>query len=414
MSGDSCRSDADGVRPTLLVLASTYPRWPGDPEPGFVHELCRRLAGRFDVIALVPDAPGADPDGMLDGVEVIRYRYAPRLLQTLVPNGGIVANLRAARWKWLLLPGFVVGQYRAARHILRTRRIDLIHAHWLLPQGFIARRLARLHGIPYVVTSHGGDLFGLRGRLSTRLKRKVADDCAAMTVVSSAMRDEAARIGLRPAHIEVLPMGVDMQDRFVPDDRSLRVADELLFVGRLVPKKGLTHLLDALPAVLERRPSTVLNIVGFGPEESALKAQARRMGVERSVKFVGATPQSELPVLYRRASVFVAPFVRDASGDQEGLPVALMEALGCGCPVVVGDVAGVRDLLGDAADEVCVDPRDTRVLAAKIVAVLDDPVTAVRRAQALRSVAADRVDWQRIADAYATLLESCITTRAAY
>jgi glycosyltransferase involved in cell wall biosynthesis len=118
-----------------------------------------------------------------------------------------------------------------------------------------------------------------------------------------------------------------------------------------------------------------------------------------------------LPALYRRASVFVAPFVRDASGDQEGLPVALMEALGCGCPVVVGNVAGVHDLLGDAADAVCVDPRDAAALAAKIVAVLDDPTGAMQRAQALRAAAVARVDWSRIADAYATLLQSCITPR---
>ena len=87
------------IRPTILVLASTYPRWAGDHEPGFVHELCRRLANRFRIVALVPDAPGASSDGAMDGVEVIRYRYAPLAMQTLVPNGGIVANLRAARWK---------------------------------------------------------------------------------------------------------------------------------------------------------------------------------------------------------------------------------------------------------------------------------------------------------------------------
>jgi glycosyltransferase involved in cell wall biosynthesis len=394
-----------------LVLASTYPRWRGDAEPGFVHELCRRLAGRFHVIALVPDAPGADPDGVLDGVEVVRYRYAPRRWQTLVPNGGIVANLRGARWKWLLLPGFLTGQYLAARRILRTRKIDVIHAHWLLPQGLIARRLHRKHGVPYLVTSHGGDLFGLRGGLATRLKRKVAADCAAMTVVSSAMREEASRIGLAPPRIDVLPMGVDVQDRFVPDPQVPRATDELLFVGRLVAKKGLMHLLDALPAVIERRPRARLVIAGFGPEESALKRQAQNLGIADSIEFKGATPQSGLPALYRRASVFVAPFIRDESGDQEGLPVALMEALGCGCPVVVGNVAGVHDLLGDAADAVCVDPRDAAALAAKIVAVLDDPTGAMQRAQALRAAAVARVDWSRIADAYATLLQSCITPR---
>lgn len=403
---------SESRRPGLLVLASTYPRWQGDAEPGFVHELCKRLARHFRVTAVVPDARDADSSGAFEGVDVIRYRYAPRRWQTLVHGGGMVANLRAALWKWLLLPGFLIGQWLAARKVLRTQAIDVIHAHWLLPQGLIARTLARAYGIPYVVTSHGGDLFGLRGRLPTRLKRKVATDCAAMTVVSSAMREEAARIGLRPPCIEVLPMGVDLRERFVPDAQVQRAADELLFVGRLVPKKGLTHLLDALPAVLAQRPRVRLVVAGFGPEESLLRTQAQRLGIVGHVEFKGATPQAELPALYRRASAFVAPFVREASGDQEGLPVALMEALGCGCPVVVGNVAGVRDLLGDSADEVCVDPHDTRALAAKIVAVLVDPTAAMRRAQSLRSVAAGRVDWQRIADGYAMLLEACVSPRA--
>lgn len=408
MSGDSGRGDADGVRPTLLVLASTYPRWPGDHEPGFVHELCRRLAGRFDVIALVPAASGAGPGGVLDGVEVVRYRYAPRALQTLVPNGGIVANLRAARWKWLLLPGFLIGQYMAARRLLRTRKVALIHAHWLLPQGLIARRLARAHKIPYVVTSHGGDLFGLRGALPTRLKCKVAADCAAMTVVSSAMRDQAARVGLQPPRMTVLPMGVDMQHRFMPDATIQRGRDELLFVGRLVPKKGLVHLLDAMPAVLAQRPATTLTIAGFGPEEDALKAQAERLRIAASVTFLGAMAQSELPSLYRRASLFVAPFIRDDSGNQEGLPVVLMEAIGCGCPVLVGDVAGIEDLLGEARADVCVRPGDSHALATAIVESLRNPEHALQRAAAIRKAAADRIDWQNIANGYAQQLQQCI------
>jgi glycosyltransferase involved in cell wall biosynthesis len=345
-------------------------------------------------------------------VEVVRYRYAPRRWQTLVNNGGIVTNLRRSRWKWLLVPGFVLGQYLVARRLMRERAIEVIHAHWLLPQGLIARSLGRRAHVPYVVTSHGGDLFGLRGRILTALKRKVAASCAAMTVVSSAMRDEAGRLGLQPPQLYVLPMGVDLRERFVPDPQQVRAIDELLFVGRLVPKKGLPHLLDAMPAVLARRPATVLNIVGFGPEENALKAQARRLGIESSVKFAGATPQHELPALYRHASLFVAPFIRDASGNQEGLPVVLMEAIGCGCPVVVGNVAGVQDLLGDAAREISVQPEDTAALAAAILASLEDPQQAAIRAKAIRDAAAARVDWQHIADGYASVIQSCMEQRS--
>lgn len=403
---------ADRDKPTLLVLASTYPRWSGDHEPGFVHELCRRLAATFNVIALVPDAPDSDTNAILDGVEVVRYRYAPRSWQTLVPGGGIVANLRRAKWKWLLLPGFVAAQYRSARRMLRERRIDVIHAHWLLPQGMIARRLSRRCGIPYVITSHGGDLFGLRGRLPTWLKRKVAAGCAAMTVVSGAMRDEAQRLGLRPPRIDVLPMGVDMQHRFVPDMNTPRAENELLFVGRLVPKKGVRYLLNALPRVLAAKPQVRLTVAGFGPEEAALKAQAKALGIENAVDFRGPMRQADLPDLYRRAALFVAPFVRDASGDQEGLPVALMEAIGCGCPALVGDVAGVRDLLGADVCDVVIDPQDADAFAAAVLAALDAPARARERAQALRQRITNQVDWAVIAAGYSNVLSGAVVSQA--
>jgi len=400
-------------KPTVLVLASTYPRWRGDPEPGFVHDLCRRLTDRFEVIALVPDAPGADPDGLFDGVDVIRYRYAPRRLQTLVNAGGMAANLQRHAWKWLLLPGFLLGQYLAARRVLRHRHVDVIHAHWLIPQGLVAWRLRQRTGVPYLVTSHGGDLFGLRGRWSTALKRRVAAAASAMTVVSSAMRDEAARIGLRPPRLDALPMGVDLRERFVVDPEAPRAHAELLFVGRLVAKKGLVHLLDALPAVLAQDPRVELRIAGFGPEEAALRAQAQRLGIAAQVHFLGAVTQADLPALYRRASLFVAPFVRDAHGDQEGLPVVLMEAIGCGCPVLVGEVAGIHDLLGATGAEVCLKPADTAALAAAIVKTLADPGQAQTRAQAMREAAARWIDWHPIADGYARLLRTCIENDAA-
>jgi glycosyltransferase involved in cell wall biosynthesis len=393
----------DQRKPTVLVLASTYPRWANDAEPGFVHQLCCRLARRFTVIALVPDAPGADLSGPFEGVQVVRYRYAPRRLQTLVNNGGIAANLKRHRWKFLLLPSFVLGQWFAARRILGRHRVDVVHAHWLVPQGLIAHWLGR----PYLVTSHGGDLFGLRGRLLTNLKRKVASSSAAMTVVSHAMRDEAhAQLIFSPA-LSVVPMGVDLRDRFTPGHEG-RASDELLFVGRLVAKKGLRFLIDAMPQIVVRRPAVRLTIVGFGPEERALRRQVETLALVNHVRFEGAVPQDRLPALYRRAALFVAPFVRDSSGDQEGLPVALMEAVGCGCPVIAGQVQGLDDLLGDLAKEVCVDPADAGALADAVVESLEHPQRARVRADAIRASAIDRVDWESVAARYGDLLIECM------
>ena len=118
----------------------------------------------------------------------------------------------------------------------------------------------------------------------------------------------------------------------------------------------------------------------------------------------GLPELTRMPALYRRAALFVAPFVQAESGDQEGLPVALMEAVACGCPVVAGDVAGIEDLLGRMKPEICVDARNAEMLASCICSRLIDSSTAGLHAQAVLEEASRRVDWNRIAAGYARLI----------
>src|SRR5690606_20027400 len=111
-------------------------------------------------------------------------------------------------------------------------------------------------------------------------------------------------------------------------------------------KKGLRYLLDALPTVLKHHPDSFISVAGFGPELDALRTQAATLGLTDSVRFLGAVPQSELPALYQRAALLVSPFVRAESGDEEGLGLVLVEAIGCGCPVLAGSVSAMADVFG--------------------------------------------------------------------
>ena len=344
----------------------------------------------------------------MDGIEVIRYRYAPDRLETLVNDGGIVTNLRRNPWKYLLVPGFVLAQAWYACRLLRTGKVDVIHAHWLIPQGLIAAMLQCVPGrrVPFVVTSHGADLFALTGRVLQWMKSSVIRSACAVTVVSEAMRTRIGQIEPGAGNVSVQPMGVDMQHRFVPDPNTPRSDDELLFVGRLVEKKGLCHLLDAMPTVLARRPSMRLRIAGFGPEEAALRGQVDRLGLAEHVDFLGAVSQADLPGLYRRAALFVAPFVEAGSGDQEGLGLVLVEAASCGCPIVAGDVPAVRDVLGSCSRWI-LNSRDTHALAIGVLEALADPARAKSEAENLRRLLVRQFDWEHIADGYATSLLGC-------
>jgi glycosyltransferase involved in cell wall biosynthesis len=391
-------------RPRLLVLASTYPRWEDDPEPAFVHELAKRLVPDFDVLVLTPHAPGAAVEQTLEGVRVVRYRYAPASVEMLVSGGGIVANLRATGWKWMLVPLFLCAQMFATWKWMRTWKPAVVHAHWLIPQGFVAALARRMLGVhtPLLVTSHGADLFALRGSVADAMKRFVLAQAAAVTVVSETMRHSVVALGRDPAIVSVEPMGVDLSVRFAPDAAAARSAGELLFVGRLVEKKGLRVLIDAMPAVLRARPDTTLTIAGFGPEEAERRAQVRALGLDAAVRFIGPIRQAELPALYRRAAVFVAPFVEAASGDQEGLGLVAIEAAGCGCPVVYSALPATRDALPPGGPHRAVPPGDAAALATALIDTLQSPAaTNDTFLAALR----DRYDWRARAASYRALLD---------
>lgn len=398
-------------RPTLLVLASTYPRWHGDPEPGFVHELSKRLTDDFHVIVLGPHAPGSMPHETMDGVEVIRYRYAPQRWETLVNDGGIVTNLRRNIWKFLLVPGFVLAQAWQAWRLIQKRGVRVVHAHWIMPQGLICALLQRLPGrkVPYVVTSHGADLFALKGAVLDALKRLVVRRSAATTVVSNAMRQELEKIGAEIAKVSVQSMGVDLEERFTPDPRLERSCDEILFVGRLVEKKGLRHLINAMPAILFAHQTAHLTVVGFGPEEAALRAQLEILGLQNKVKLEGAVTQALLPSYYRRATVFVVPFVQAVGGDREGLGLVVVEAIGCGCPVIAGDVPAVRDLPVEV-----VDPSNKDELANAILRVLGDPASAKQLANEQRTQCAATYDWRSVSIGYGRLLSRVLSNNSGF
>jgi glycosyltransferase involved in cell wall biosynthesis len=395
----SPRPETDKKR--LLVLASTYPRWKDDPEPGFVHELSRRLASEFDVLVVCPGAQGVLRSEILDGVRVRRFRYAPSALETLVNNGGITTNLRRNRWKYLLVPAFLAGMAWATASAIRRHRPHVIHAHWLLPQGLLARVLSRA-AVPVVVTSHGADLFAWKGTAFRKLKTSVLRRAAAITVVSRPMAEEVVRLGATPGSVSVAPMGVDLRGKFSPGGDVPRSRSEILFVGRLVEKKGLRHLIDAMPAIIAEVPEASLVIAGFGPEQAEREAQVARLGIGAAIRSLGPVRQDALPGLYRRAAVFVAPFIEASSGDQEGFGLVSLEAAGCRCPVVVSDTAVVRDVF-DEGDAVFVRAGDADALGRGVVQVLRGQGSDTAR---VREHLMAKFDWSIAAARYASILHA--------
>lgn len=392
-------------KPALLVLTSTFPRWAGDHEPPFVFELARRLTAHFEVTVLAPHARGAKHLEMMDGVRVERFRYAPAALERLAYDGGIPTRLRRQPWLAVLVPLFILGQLIHARRLVRRLQPQAIHAHWLLPQGLVAvlgvaagRRRPRL-----LVTAHGADLHGLNTGPARWIKRLVLRRADVISVVSGSLASHITPLITTPGKLHVAPMGVDLMQTFVPASEKSR-GQTLVFAGRLVEKKGLAQLLDALPMILSHRPDCRLLVAGDGPLRATLEARAQRLDVAAHVVFQGRYRNDELPGIFGQADVGVFPFQIAAGGDQEGLGLVTVEAMGCGLPVVVGDVPAVHDVVAHEHNGLIVPAGDSTALAAQILRLLDDPALATRLAITAREEAMARFDWQVVTDRYAQLL----------
>lgn len=341
------------MKKKLLVFASTFPRWKNDTIPPFVYELSKRLTADFDVHVLVPNYPGAKKEEIMDKMKVHRFRYFFRKYETLAGSGGILPTLKKSKWNYLKVPFFLLGEYFALKRAINEIQPNVIHAHWIIPQGFVTSLLPRKYKVPFVVTTHGGDIFGLQGKVPTAMKRHTLRNAKRITVVSNAIKDEILKKIDNKLKIEVIPMGVDSK-LFSPKkkDNSIKIKYKiggpfLLFVGRLAEKKGVKYLIDAMPEVVNNFPKAKLMIIGTGDLEKELKDQAKKLKIEKNIIFTGAIQNKDLPKYYATADIFVGPSVIAKGGDREGLPVTLMEAMASGCVVIASDLEGNKDIIED-------------------------------------------------------------------
>jgi glycosyltransferase involved in cell wall biosynthesis len=192
---------------------------------------------------------------------------------------------------------------------------------------------------------------------------------------------------------------VDLEGRFLPS-ACRRREKSLLFVGRLVEKKGLEYLIRAMPKVLEKHPGANLTIAGSGPEESAARQLVTALGIERHVRFLGAVPNSEMSPWYQASEVVVFPSVVAKDGDQEGFGLVLVEAMGCECAVIGTDLPAIRDIIVDGKTGLIVPEKDPKALAEKIVYLFDNPVIRSSLGRDGRSFVLEMYDWRNIASRY--------------
>jgi glycosyltransferase involved in cell wall biosynthesis len=275
--------------------------------------------------------------------------------------------------------------------------------------GWLGRRASKER--PRLVTSwYGVELRWVQSSLPwlrgfVRWALRISD---AVVAISSYTAREIARFAKVP--VQVIPYTLP----FVEDESKTRAARgtglRVLFVGRLVERKGVTHLIEAvrrLPAELHGR----LVVIGDGPERAALEAQARAAGMADRVEIRGRVSDAELRAAYAASDALVLPSIVDARGDTEGLGVVLLEAMSYGVPVVASDIGGITDIVEHGKSGLLVPPGDPDQLAAALERLARDPGLVARLGAAGEQRVRSAFGWPEIMAKWERLYGALARTR---
>ena len=253
---------------------------------------------------------------------------------------------------------------QVARVVARVHggHVRAVHAYFAHAPAVVAERAAAALGVPFSFSAHARDIRKVpRGELTRRAR--------AAACVVACNTDVADDLGTTGARVELIPHGVDLR-RFTPTLPPRGEPLELLAVGRLVEKKGLGALLEAVAGL---EAPFRLRIVGDGPLRGALERSIVDAGLYDRATLDGALTHRELPDAYAGANVVVVPSVQDAGGDRDGLPNVVLEAMASARPVVASEMAAIPAAVRDGDTGLLVPPGDPQALRAALERLASDP-----------------------------------------
>ncbi len=396
----------------ILVLTSTFPHSKkSGAAPGFVKDLCVTLAEKYHIDVVTPFTEDSKLFEKFGSVSVYRYRYALPGMHYLTKEGGILANLKRNRLNYFWVPFLLCAQYSKVWSMLKKNRYDLIHAHWIIPQGWIVTKLRNklCANTPILCTSHGGDLYGLNHSFWQTQKIDTLNQVNHITVVSQAMKDHCINtLNIDQKKIDVISMGIDLKTLFYRMPYVKRQKYSLLFVGRLVEKKGLKYLIRAMPLIQAQAPGITLYVIGDGPLRTTLEIEAKEYGCLDKVQFVGALAPPAVALYYNKARLLVMPSIIAEDGDQEGLGLVAVEAMGCKCPVVASDIKAIRDSVKHEVTGFLCKPKSPEDIAEKVLYVLHNQEEVKAITSRAQQFATEQFELNKVGEQYAKLIETMI------
>lgn len=369
----------------ICVFTQTFPRYQGDPVAPFMRDFCQGLVKAGNkVIVLAPyDSKFSLRKKKEDfKIKLYKYVFADRL-HLLGYSRTLIGDQRFKLFVYPLAPLMFLFSFLALLRLIYQEKIEIISAHWILPNGFIAALVSKITGIPLVISIPGSDIYLAKKNFIFRSMALLAVR-QSKAVVSNSRRylEEFSKSGINLENSLEIPYGVDVKKYQYPASQKIKMRRKLGFlkndliilaVGRLVEKKGYEYLIKAMPIILRKKKQVRLVLIGNGAEKSKLIKIAKDLKISNKVFFLGKVNYDQLSKFYSLADLFIAPSIKDSQGNLESHIVALFEAMASGLPIVATELAVSEKYVIDGVNGYRVKQRNKKALALGVLSILDSP-----------------------------------------
>ena len=398
----------------ILYIVTAYQRSEDDIITPWMVETIRSLKKKgVDITVYAPSYRGLG-DQMVGGVSVKRFRYFFRRWENFTHDSSVPEKIRENSFYILMTIPYILFGVLGLNRVLKEEKFDLIHVHWPFPHFIFGWWAKNLTGLPVISEFYGVELRWVQTKMRKMLPfmRWVIKSSDQVVAISSHTRNEVNKI-VPGTEAEIIPYGSpvpEMKDLMPLSTDSSRTR-RILFVGRIVERKGVEYLVKSLKHV-DCPYRVELDIVGTdqgGGEIARLKKLAAENDLTDRVIFHGLVDDETLRRCYAECDISVLPAIVDSKGDTEGLGVVLIEALTYRKPVIASGVGGIVDIVKDEQTGILVPEKDPVALGKAISRLLTDNELSLRLAEQGYEFVREYFGWETISrkwvDYYERILE---------
>ncbi len=350
----------------VLFLTATFPSLKNPISGTFVYEQAKALSKFVPILVLA----------LISQALPLKRHREYRVLVSKIPKRETKGKIEINYVKYLQIPSFLdfLSSITPLLSVLQQvklktwKEIDIIHTH-MAGLGWLGVKLGKIFKKPVVITCHGSDIYiGTQDLPEYRWRRKriiwALKKCQKVIVVSNALKEKVVELGISKEKVEVIPNGFDKQRFYLTNQDDARKKLKLplnkkiiLYVGNLVPIKGVNFLIEAVSFLTLKRNDFLLTIIGDGELREFLEKQVRELNLTDLVKLIGKLPHKEISLWMNACDLLVLPSLN------EGWPTVLSEVLACGKPVVASKVGGIPEIIKNKNLGLLVKPRNSKSLA---------------------------------------------------